>query len=125
MKAKRATPRRRKAPQEKDAAWWTWATQMLAFRSGERCEHCGRDLNGRVERHHRMRRRDGGDRLSNLLFLLPVCHTWITEHPAEAVANGWIVEANGTLDPAEVPVRIGLNGALFLLDDHGGRRPVP
>lgn len=122
VRRKRATPRRRTAPR-----WaiedWAAANLILYGRANGCCEHCGRPLNGRAERHHRMRRRDGGDRLSNLLLLLPECHSWVTEHPTEAKANGWIVEV-GIADPADVPVRLGLSGALWLLDDQGGRHVV-
>lgn len=122
VKAKRATPRRRESPQE-GPEWWSTANMLLALRSGERCEHCGVLLNGRAERHHRQRRQVGGDRLSNLLLLLPEHHTWITEHPAEALEAGWIVSTygpDGTPDPATVPVRIA-GQFLWLLDDHGGK----
>ena len=130
VKPKRATPRRRDAPQE-DAAWWEWATMRLLARCGFRCERCGHDLGDQLERHHRQRRRVGGDRLANLLALHPRCHAYITEHPEEARANGWIVDAEGiggvAPNPAEVPVRLpGLGGtALWLLDDDGGKRVVP
>ena len=79
------------------------------------------------ERHHRQRRQVGGDRLSNLLALHSLCHRYITEHPTEAEANGWIVSSHGpggvAPDPAAAPVRI--RGALWLLDDDGGKRPLP
>lgn len=101
------------------------ATHMMLTRSHGKCERCGHDITGetRVERHHRMRRRDGGDRLANLLLLHSSCHKWVTEHPEESVTEGWIVQANGSLDPADIPVRI--SGYLWHLDDVGGRRPVP
>lgn len=124
LRARRPTPRRRDTPQE-SAGWWeTYANPLLMQRSGGRCEHCGRRPNpGQgFERHHRVRRRDGGDRLANLLLLLPSCHTYITEHPTEAKANGWIVEP--TIDPETVPVRYQ-GGHLWWLDDHGGRSLVP
>lgn len=124
---KRKTARRRTAPQE-DAAWWEAANVALFARSGGLCEHCGTPLNGRVERHHRQRRQVGGDRLSNLLYLLPEHHTYITEHPTEAMANGFIVSTHGpggvAPNPEEVPVRL-FGRMLWLLDDHGGKSPVP
>lgn len=56
-----------------------------------------------MERHHRQRRRDGGDRLSNLLAVLPECHGEIHSHPALAREHGWIVSAFAA-DPARVEV---------------------
>jgi hypothetical protein len=96
---------------------------MLISRCGGLCERCDQPLTrSDFERHHRMRRRDGGDRLSNLLALHSSCHAYITEHPAEATANGWIVPVVSD-DPATMPVRI--RGALWTLDDYGLKRPIP
>jgi hypothetical protein len=102
MKRKRSTPRRRTAPtfQRND---WDEATMTLWARSRGNCEHCGRPLNGRMERHHRQRRRDGGDRLSNLLAVLPDCHGEIHAHPALSRERGWIVSAY-VADPRAIPV---------------------
>lgn len=104
MKARRE-PRRRAAPQ-RDRAWWNVANGLLWARSGGRCEHCGLTIGAQdpVERHHRIRRRDGGDRLSNLLLLRKACHQWITEHPEEAREKGWIVSALGGVDPTAAPL---------------------
>jgi len=129
VRPKRATPRRRLAPRE-GATWWAQATVDLLRRCGYRCERCGHPLGDNLERHHRQRREVGGDRLSNLLALHSACHQYITEHPEEALANGWIVSTHGPSgvapDPAGAPVRLpGLTGtALWLLDDEGGKRPV-
>lgn len=130
IRPRRREPRTRAAPQE-DAAWWEYANHLLAVRSGGACERCGRNLVGTrlpYSRHHRQRRRDGGDRLSNLLLLCGTgttgCHGWITEHPDPAQAAGWIVPALGDEDPAAVPVRLA-DGWLYLLDDAGGRRLIP
>lgn len=129
MRRRRSTPRRRTAPQagttgaETSHEWWEAATLALLRRSGHRCEKCGHPLNGQLERHHRQRRRVGGDRLSNLLALHTVCHQWITEHPTDALAAGWIVSSHAP-DPAAVPVR--LPGAdWWLLDDDGGKVRCP
>lgn len=129
IKPRRSRPRRRSA-----ALWtaeeWQAANQLLLLRSRGRCERCGKDLlaNERpVSRHHRQRRRDGGDRLSNLMLLCGTgntgCHGWITEHPAEAKlpTHGWIVPTE--FDPADIPVRLA-DGYLYTLDDMGGRRLV-
>lgn len=122
MRRKRATPRRRTAPRG-DADWWENATRLLLVRCGHRCERCGQPLTREnMERHHRQRRRDGGDRLSNLLALHSRCHAYITEHPAEARANGWIVPVGE--DPTEVTVVLpGLTGtARWYLRDDGTKQ---
>lgn len=119
VKKKRSTPRRREAPRE-DATWWQWANTMLLIRSQGLCELCCDALGagpGPIERHHRLKRRDGGDRLSNLLYLHERCHQFVTEHPLESTPAGRIVRTGH--DPANVPVWI--NGHWWLLDDQGGR----
>lgn len=116
IKPRRSTPRRRLAPR-----WtlsdWDAANLALQRRSGGRCEHCGAQLQGRVERHHRQRREVGGDRLANVVYLRPECHQWITEHPEEATRQGWIVSSYHP-DPAAAPM---LHGGIdwVLLDDDG------
>lgn len=104
---------------------------MLLKRCGWRCERCGQPLGDQLERHHRQRRQVGGDRLSNLLALHPRCHQHITENPAEAMVNGWIVSTYGpggvAPDPESVPVKLpGLTGvATWLLHDDGSKSVVP
>lgn len=115
IKPKRATPRRREAPR------WSWdewaaAAYVLANRSGGGCERCG-TARGPFERHHRKRRRDGGDRYANILLLCRDCHAWVTEHPAESRKAGWIVSVSR--DPADVPVLVYRN-EWMRLDDDGG-----
>jgi hypothetical protein len=122
IKAKRDTPRRRATPQWDEHAW-THAIYVLNKRCGGRCECCGKPLNNRAERHHRIRRRDGGDRLSNLLTLLPECHHYWTEHPAEARDRGIIVRSEVRF-PSTVPV-LWQGRRLVLLDDEGGWTLVP
>lgn len=123
IRPKRATPRQRIAPKE-DFGWWEDATQILLTRCHGLCEHCGADLHQTgIERHHRVRRRDGGDTLANLLALCPKSHRHITENPAEAYANGWMVRALTDEDPAHVPVRIA--GYWWLLDNTGRKSLVP
>jgi len=125
VKARRDTPRRRDAPEWTRDEWETAEWQLTA-RSNGCCERCRVDLTGPLappaERHHRVRRRDGGDRLANLLLLCRTCHAWITEHPAFAVEHGWIVPV--TTDPATVPVRLA-DERLWLLRDDGTKIPSP
>ena len=117
MKQYRPTPRRRDAPR------WTpkeWADASLALlrRSGGRCEHCGELLHGRAERHHRKRRRDGGDSLDNLILLAPAHHVpLIHRHVTWAQERGLIVMV--ALDPETEPVWY-MNREWMLLDAAGG-----
>lgn len=101
IRPKRPTPRRREAPR-----WtvedWTAANELLLKRCGGLCEACGGQLAGRMERAHRVKRRDGGDRLCNILALHPECHGWTHANPTEARARGLILRT--TDDPASVPV---------------------
>lgn len=117
VRAKRRTPRRREAPRG-DKGWWEWANTVLFVRSGGLCEICGKVP--WTERHHRKRRRDGGDRLCNLLALCTDCHRHVTEHPAEARKYGWIVSAYA--EPDQVPV-LWRRREWFDLDDHGNLLP--
>lgn len=127
IQPKRPTARRRHAPRWTAEDWET-ATHLLWVRANGCCEKCGAPIGASAERHHRQRREVGGDRMANLLLLHPHCHTYITEHPDEARAAGWIVSANGPVgavpDPAEIPVRLP-DGYLWILRDDGRKTPVP
>lgn len=116
IRSKRPKSRRRRVPtfQRVD---WDEATLQLWQRSRDKCEHCGRGLNGQMERHHRQRRQVGGDRLSNLIAVLPECHGEIHGHPALSREHGWIVSAYVD-DPASVPVT-QWGDQLVTLDDEG------
>lgn len=116
VKAVRSKPRRREAPRWTRADW-VKANTLLMERSGGVCERCRKPDCGPFERHHRKRRRDGGDRLANLLLLGRPCHVWVTEHPREAREAGWIVPVWG--DPLVVPVLVG--SRWWLLDDAGNK----
>lgn len=100
---------------------WDAATLALLRRDGDVCRWCGEALAGRAERHHRQRRRVGGDRLANLLLLHPACHNGgpgsVHGSPGAARERGFIVSAFG--DPLVVPVLMGT--VWFALDDEGGR----
>lgn len=118
IKPRRATPRRREAPRWTREDWES-ANLALMARAAWFCECCGMPVDGQsVERHHRQRRRDGGDRLANLLMLLSSCHHFWTEHPADAIVRGIIVRTHA--DPAEVPV-LWRGSDWSLLDDAGTR----
>lgn len=119
VRAKRPTPRRREAPRW---GWEEWeaADRVLRRRSRGRCERCGTDR-GPFERHHRKRRRDGGDRFSNVMLICVGCHRHVTEHPAEARRFGWIVSV--ARDPVEVPM-LQFGAEWVTLDDAGQSRPL-
>lgn len=121
MRRRRAEPRRREAPRW-TAEEWVEKGHWLEFRAQGRCEFCGelRDR-GDTERHHRMRRRDGGDRLANILLLHRRCHAWITEHPEAATRGGWIVPTWD--DVLAVPVLI--RGRRYVLTDDGDAIVIP
>lgn len=120
IRSRRATPRRRTAPRWSPAEWEE-ANAALQQRSGLRCECCGQPAVTDVERHHRQRRRDGGDRLSNILWLTREHHAHWTAHPADAIERGIIVPTYA--DPATKPV-LWRGTELVLLDDDGGVRSV-
>lgn len=128
MKRSRVRPKRR-APRRRDAPRWDWeqwqqGNQLLVARSEGACERCGDPRPYAIERHHRKRRRDGGDRLSNILLLCAGpegCHGWVTEHPGEARRMGFIVSAYR--DPVGVPV-LWRRRVWHYLDDDGGKRVV-
>lgn len=118
VKPRRATPRRREAPRW-DAEQWSGGRDAVLARAAWRCECCGEDLlYAGVEIHHRVRRRDGGDRLSNLLALIPEHHTRWTANPAEAIARGIIVPTHA--EPDSVPV-LWRGTSWSILTDDGTR----
>lgn len=119
IKPKRSSPRRRTA-ERATAQEWDQLSILLWARSRGLCERCG-DAPP-AERHHRKRRRDGGDVLSNLLFLCSTCHRTITDQPesvTRARALGYIVPALGIAEPDDYPVKLW-GTTWVLLDDSGG-----
>lgn len=123
IKPKRSTPRRREAPRW-DADQWEAANKVLHKRCRGRCERCGGLLGYHTERHHRIRRRDGGDRFANILMLHSQCHQWVTEHPESARNQGWILPAE-TRNPAACPVWHAPSGHWVLLNDDGTTTLLP
>lgn len=97
---------------------WEEMNLVLLRRCRGRCEWCGKDLGDSVERHHRVRRSVGGDRLSNIVMLCPKDHRHAHGHPTEARERGVIVSTAG--DPANVAL-VDHKGAVWRLDDDGGR----
>jgi len=88
------------------------------------CQRCLRWC-GAPQLDHRQNRQSGNTVPSNLQTLGLSCHQWKTEHPRDAIRDGWAVPRWG--DPAEWPARRWLrqeNGtvraAWILYDDVGG-----
>lgn len=120
LRRRRDTPRRRDAPRF-SADEWAVASEVLYRRCGGRCDWCGSRLDNDAARHHRQRRRDGGDRLANLVLLHTACHRWVHANPVLARGNGFIVPV-GT-DPASAPLYRGYHAGWWLLADDG--RVIP
>lgn len=102
-------------PPRWDASTWAAMSLLLEARAGGACERCGKEC-GPVARHHRKRRREGGDSLANLLFVGRECHTYIHAHPVESRKYGWIVSMSR--NPLDVPV-LWRSKEWFYLDDDG------
>lgn len=80
----------------------------------ERCLRCG----GRgTELHHRMRRREGGHGLWNIVTLCGSCHRWAHANVAAAREDGFIIPTY-TESPEWEPVRAWWSW--LRLDEHGG-----
>jgi hypothetical protein len=100
-----------------DTAQWDEANMRLAARSRLRCEIGGEPLsNEHVERHHRERRRDGGDRLANLLLVCSTHHQLAHSEPRWAREHGYIVSALADVDSAAVPVLLWGTDWVLLTD---------
>lgn len=119
IRSKRATPRRRVAPRW-DAEDWAQGNLILMARAGYACERCGHTDQG-IERHHRKRRRDGGESFQNLTALCPPCHQDCHAHPATARRFGWIVPVTG--NPLTVPFLRHRDEWVFF-DESGGVVPA-
>lgn len=102
-------------PTRWDADAWASANLILMGRAGYTCERCGKEC-GPVERHHRKRRREGGDHLSNILVVGRECHAQIHAHPVESRKYGWIVSMSR--NPLDIPV-LWRSKEWFYFDDDG------
>lgn len=107
-------------PPRWDAGEWANQNLLLESRAAGACERCGKEC-GPVERHHRKRRREGGDSLQNLLFVGELCHREIHAHPATSRKFGWIVSVYA--DPITVPV-LWRSREWAMLTEDGGRVPA-
>lgn len=78
------------------------------------CFRCG--IGNATDVHHRLRRREGGHGLENLILLCRACHAWVHAHPEEARDAGLIVSV--AAQPEKIPAR-RWDGAWVLLDERG------
>lgn len=108
-------------PPRFSAAEWEAANLALWIRERDRCAWCGEGIGDHADRHHRLRRTAGGDRLANLVLLHPWCHTVnagsVHQEPFLAKRRGFIVPP--WADPITTPILIGQKW--WLLDDDGHR----
>lgn len=96
---------------------------LVALRSERLCEigrapHCTWQA---TDWHHRQRRGEGDNTITNALHACRSCHSHAHAHPAAARAAGWIVSA--WADPELTPVL--RRGRWVLLDRTGGFAPAP
>lgn len=66
----------------------TAARKAVWERQNNQCARCG---NAGHDIHHRMRRREGGHGIANLVGLCRTCHSWVHAHPKQAQDKGFIV----------------------------------
>jgi HNH endonuclease len=98
-----------------DFQQWEDATVAPLRRDGDRCGWCRSPFRNDAARHHRMPRRIGGDRLSNLVLLHTACHRTVHAHPEQARARGFIVSIHG--DTETTPMDHLARGWRLLADD--------
>lgn len=100
------------------------AYTIATDRDHNTCQRCLRNC-GPIARDHRQNRQPGNTTPANLQLLGLRCHQWKTEHPAEAIEEGWAVP--GWADPLVWPARrwfkgwagiVGLRWCLY--DNQGG-----
>lgn len=100
------------------------AYELVTLRDANTCQRCRRC--GPTQRDHRKNRSQGGLTVaSNLQILGLECHAFKTEHPKNALEQGWAVPSWG--DPKEWPARRWIGTGLgtvrlawVLYDDDGG-----
>lgn len=81
-----------------------------------RCQVCGATGS---ELQHRMRRREGGHRKSNLIRVCSIDHRSIHANPGWAMERGYTVSAvMADADPSQIPVHSYRGWVLY--DDDGG-----
>ena len=107
--------------------------EMIWDRARGRCERCGLGLSrdgGGGDFHHRRPRGSGGTSLAwvnqpaNGVLLCTGCHGWVESNRQDARDLGWLVSRNAVYKAEDVPLTYW-DGALYLLDDFGGRESPP
>ena len=95
------------------------AYRVATERDMGKCQRCGRF--GAVERDHRQNRDAYNTVPSNLQCLCGACHRLKTEHPEQAIREGFAVPrwARPELWPAH---RYGVGWVIY--DDHGGWQEI-
>lgn len=66
------------------------AYRLVTVRDEGRCQRCLRNCGG-VQRDHRQNRQRGNTVLENLQLLGAGCHGWKSDHPWQALSEGWAV----------------------------------
>lgn len=84
-------------------------------RDDARCQICGAIG---TEIQHRIRRREGGHRLSNLIRVCSTDHRALHANPAWALERGYTVSAVMDVDPSQIAVHSYRGWVLY--DDAGG-----
>lgn len=107
-------------PPRWSAEQWADNDLFLMGRAAGACERCGKEC-GPVERHHRKRRREGGDSLENLTVLGAPCHREVHARPVEARRTGFIVSMSK--NPADIPILWHLKEWVYL-DSDGQKHPL-
>lgn len=87
------------------------AYELVTLRDGGACGFHAPECMGAVQRDHRQNRRAGNTVVSNLQCLCVIHHKWKTEHPKDAIAEGWAVPGHPTADPSQWPARRWLRTA--------------
>lgn len=86
------------------------AYELATLRDGDACLFRAWDCLGAAQRDHRQNRRPGNTVVSNIQLLCVTHHQWKTEHPEEAIRDGWAVPSWPTVVPAEWPARRRMRG---------------
>lgn len=93
--------------------------RTVNHRDDMKCQVCGAIGS---ELQHRMRRREGGHRKSNLIRVCSTDHRAIHANPAWALERGYTVSAVMNVDPALIAVHSYRGWVLY--DDEGGYQVI-
>lgn len=82
-------------------------------RDGDRCLACAAVG---TEIQHRVRRREGGHEMSNLMRICSTCHRRVHSNPKWAQSKGYTISAVQDINPESIPLWT-FKGWLMLRDD--------